>query len=304
MPILDFRFWISDWIQNPKSEIRNWNPAMPKLTVLIPCKDEVQHIRACIESVRPVADEILVADSGSTDGTLEIVRDLGGCRIIEREYVNSADFKNWAIPQASHEWVLVVDADERVTPELITEIQMLFAFPPPRDGYSVRRVNFFLGHRIAHCGWNTSRLVRLFRKGGSRYETRRVHANVIVASGSVGELRQPLVHHTALDLDRFVAKQERYATWSALDAYDAGKRASWLRLLTHAPLRFMQLLVLRGGWLDGRAGVVVCGLAAWYTFLKDAKLWAMRNCRVSDDETATAARLTIDQRPAEKRAAA
>jgi glycosyltransferase involved in cell wall biosynthesis len=299
---LDFRFWISDSIPNPKSQIPNWNLTMPKLTILIPCKDEAQHVRACIESVRPIADEILIADSGSRDGTLEVVRGLGGCRIIEREYVNSADFKNWAIPQAAHEWVLVVDADERVTPGLAGEIQRLLATEPACDGYSLRRDNFFLGHAIRHCGWNTSRLVRLFRKGDSQYETRRVHANVIVASGKIGELVQPLVHHTALDLDRFVAKQERYATWSSLDAHDAGKRASWVRLLTHAPLRFLQLFLLRGGCLDGRAGIVVCGLAAWYTFLKDAKLWAMRNCRVIEDD-AKAGRLVVCPSSAEKRAA-
>jgi glycosyltransferase involved in cell wall biosynthesis len=276
---------------------------MPKLTVLIPCKDEVQHIGACIESVRPIADEILIADSGSTDGTLDIVRGLGGCRIIEREYINSADFKNWAIPQAAHQWVLVVDADERMTPDLAGEIKRLLATEPACDGYSLRRDNFFLGHRIGHCGWNTSRLVRLFRRDRSRYESRRVHANVVVPSGKIGELVQPLVHHTALDLDRFVAKQERYATWSSLDAYDAGKRATWLRMITHAPLRFLQLYVLRGGWLDGRAGVVVCGLAAWYTFLKDAKLWAMRSSRIADSETATAARLAIQPPPAKRRAA-
>src|SRR5262245_22241029 len=250
---------------------------MPKLTVLIPCKDESQHIAECIASVRGIANEILVADSGSTDGTLQIVRGIGCCRVIERDYVNSADFKNWAIPQATHEWVLVVDADERVTPELAGEIRRLLAGQPVYDGYSLRRDNFFLGHPIRHCGWNTSRLVRLFRSDGSRYETRRVHANVIVASGKVGQLVHPLEHHTALDLDRFVAKQERYANWSALDAYEAGKQTTWLRILTHAPLRFLQLFLLRGGWLDGPTGVVVCGLAAWYTFLKDAKLWAMRN---------------------------
>ncbi len=266
---------------------------MPKLTVLIPCKDEILHIRACIDSVRPIADEILVADSGSTDGTLEIVRSLGGCRVIEREYVNSADFKNWAIPQARHPWVLVLDADERVTSQLAGEIERLIAIEPACDGYSVRRDNFFLGHPIHHCGWNTSRLVRLFRREGSQYQTRRVHANVVVASNKIGELVHPMLHHTALDLDRFVNKQHRYATWSALDAYDAGKRASWFRLLTHAPFRFLQLFLLRGGWLDGRTGIVVCGLAAWYTFLKDAKLWAMRNCRVSDDDTATASREAI-----------
>jgi glycosyltransferase involved in cell wall biosynthesis len=252
---------------------------MPKLTVLIPCKDEARHIRDCLESVRPIADEILVADSGSSDTTLDMVRSFGGCRVIQREYVNSADFKNWAIPQARQEWVLVVDADERVTPALAGEIRRLMAGEPACDGYSLYRENFFLGHAIRHCGWSTSRLVRLFRKSVSQYQTRRVHANVEVATGKIGELVHPLVHHTALDLDHFVAKQQRYAIWSALDAHDAGKRANWLRLLTHAPLRFLQLFLLRGGCLDGRAGLVVCGLAAWYTFLKDAHLWSLRHTR-------------------------
>src|SRR4029077_4810511 len=129
-----------------------------KLTALIPCKNERRNIRPCIESVQDIADEILIADSGSTDGTLDVVRGLGGCRIIEREYVNSADFKNWAIPQARHEWVLVCDRDERVTPELAGEIQRLLSGEPACDGYSLRRDNFFLGHPIRHCGWNTSRL--------------------------------------------------------------------------------------------------------------------------------------------------
>jgi glycosyltransferase involved in cell wall biosynthesis len=284
---------------------------MTHLTVLIPCKDELQHIEACIESVRPIADEILVADSGSTDGTLDIVRRLGGCRVIEREYVNSADFKNWAIPQAKHEWVLVVDADERVTSELAAEIRRLLAevgrtsgpsygatSEPVCDGYSVRRDNFFLGLPIRHCGWNTSRLVRLFRRDLSRYETRRVHANVVVSSGRIGQLENPLLHYTALDLDRFLAKQHRYATWSATDAREAGKHVSWWRLATHAPLRFLQLFLLRGGILDGRAGLIVCGLTAWYTFLKDAKLWAMGLSRSESRQTEAA-----HHRPAKARAA-
>jgi glycosyltransferase involved in cell wall biosynthesis len=250
---------------------------MPKLTVLIPCKDEIQHIGACIDSVRTIADEILVADSGSTDGTLEYIRERGDCRLLQRDYVNSANFKNWVIPQARHDWVLVVDADERVTPHLAHEIHWLMATEPLCDGYSLRRDNYFLGHPIRHSGWNTSRLVRLFRREGSRYEVRRVHANVVVASGRIGRLVHPLEHHTALDLDRFVAKQCRYANWSALDAFDGGKKSTWFRMLTHAPLRFLQLYLLRAGWLDGRAGLVVCGLAAWYTFLKDAKLWALQS---------------------------
>jgi hypothetical protein len=100
-----------------------------------------------------------------------------------------------------------------------------------------------------------------------------------------------------------VAKQQRYATWAALDAYDAGKQVSLWRLTTHAPARFLQMLILRGGLFDGRAGVVVCGLTAWYTFLKDAKLWAMRHSRVSEHDTATAGRLAAGQVTPARRAA-
>lgn len=250
---------------------------MARLTVLIPCKDERRNIRACIESARPIADEILVADSGSTDGTLEILRNTPGVRVIEREYVNSADFKNWAIPQAACEWVLVLDSDERVSPELATEIRSLLGGNPTKNGYSVFRENYFLGHRIRHCGWSRTRLVRLFRRDLGRYQRRRVHADLDIPAADVARLRWPLVHHTALDLDHFIARQHRYATWAALDQRDRGKRSSWLQLFTHAPLRFLQLYLLRGGILDGRAGLVVCGLMAYYTFLKDAQLWSLEH---------------------------
>jgi glycosyltransferase involved in cell wall biosynthesis len=276
---------------------------MPKLTVLIPCKDEIGHIRACIESARPIADEILIADSGSTDGTLEVVESLGGCRVIERDYVNSADFKNWAIPQAAHQWVLVVDADERVTPELAAEIRRLLAEPPPCDGYSLRRDDFFLGHKIDHCGWSRSRLIRLFRRDASRYQVRRVHADVVVATGRVGQLAGRLEHYTATDIDHFIARQQRYSTWSALDAYDAGKRATWSKMIAHAPLRFVQSYVVKGGFRDGRAGLVVCGLIAFYSFLKDVKLWALAHSRVPEEATATAAKAALRQERAKRRAA-
>src|SRR5688500_14989641 len=140
------------------------------LTVLIPCRDEQKNIRACIEAARLVADEVLVADSGSVDRTLEIVRQVGGCRVIEREFVDYADFKNWAIPQAAHEWVLIVDSDERVTPELAAEIRTLLENPPENvDGYWVYRRNFFMGREIKHSGWNTDCVFRLILRDKCRY---------------------------------------------------------------------------------------------------------------------------------------
>lgn len=261
---------------------------MPKLTVLIPCKDERRHIRACIESVRSFAHEILVADSGSRDGTLEIVRELG-CRVIEREYITDADFKNWAIPQASHEWVLVVDADERITPALAAEIRELLAGRPPHEAYELKRDLYFLGHRINHSGVGHNWLVRLFRRDTCRYARLRVHADIEVPGGNVGRLRGRMLHYTALDIEHFLAKQDRYSTLSALDAYDNGKRISLAKMLVHTPLRFAQLYFFRQGFRDGGVGLVVCGIMAYYTFLKDAKLWALRNSR-ADDEVERAVR--------------
>ena len=120
---------------------------MPEqLTVLIPAKNERLNIRPCIESAQQVADEILVADSGSTDGTLEIVRRIGGCRIIERELIDFSNFKNWAIPQAKFPWLLVLDADERITPALAAEIRHVLSRPPAnRDGFWIGREQFFHG---------------------------------------------------------------------------------------------------------------------------------------------------------------
>jgi len=247
------------------------------LTVLIPCKNERLNIRACIESVRGIADEILIADSGSTDGTLDIVRSLGGCRIIEREYVNSANFKNWAIPQATHEWVLVVDADERVSPELAAEIRLVLSSPPKHDAYRLRRDNFFLGHPIRYCDWNTPELTRLFRRDLGSYQERRVHADVEIVGGTIGDLTGKLLHYTAWDLADFVAKQNRYSTWAAEDMHDKGKRHGLVVALLRFPIRFLYLYVLRLGFLDGMAGLVVCSIMAHYAFLKSAKLWALHD---------------------------
>ena len=148
-----------------------------QLTVIIPCKNEREHIRACIVSAQQVADEVLVADSGSTDGTLEIARELG-CRIIEREYRTSGDFKNWAIPQATHEWVLILDADERVTRRTGRRNSQRRCVKPRHDGYWIYRRNHFLGHPIRFGFWKNDRCLRLFRRDLGRYVGPTDHAEV------------------------------------------------------------------------------------------------------------------------------
>ena len=254
------------------------------LTVLIPAKNERLNIRPCIESARAIADEILVADSGSTDGTLDIVRQMGGCRVIERELIDFSDFKNWAIPQAAHPWVLVLDADERVTAELADEIRLTLANPPVEyDGFWIGRENYFMGRRIRHCGWNTDDVFRLFRRDVCRYTQRRVHEAVDVDPNRASNLKAKLKHYTVWDYDRYLAKMSHYTRLGAQDLHDRGRRATFGSMFFRVPLRFLQLYLFRLGILDGLPGLQICMLTAMTGFLKQARLWELDNALPQPD---------------------
>jgi FkbM family methyltransferase len=246
-----------------------------QLSVIIPCKNEHEHIRACILSAQQVADEVLIADSGSSDGTLEIARE-SGCRIIQREYHTSGDFKNWAIPQAAHEWVLILDADERVTPPLAAEIRAALA-APKHDGYWIYRRNHFLGHPIRFGPWKNDRCLRLFRRDFGRYVGPTDHAEVELSSRSIGRLRERMMHYTCASYNQYLPKISRYADVQARIWHDAGRHTHWTQLLLRFPLRFFQGYVLRLGVLDGLAGLQVCALVAYLSWLKHAYLWQLQN---------------------------
>jgi glycosyltransferase involved in cell wall biosynthesis len=247
------------------------------LTVLIPCKNERENIRACIESAQGVADAVLVADSGSTDGTLEIARKLG-CRVIEREYRTSGDFKNWAIPQADQEWLLILDADERITPKLAAEIRGVLA-NPRHEGYWIYRRNHFLGHPIHFGPWKNDRCLRLFRRDLGRYVGATDHAEVQLSRGTVGRLGARMTHYTCTSYAQYLPKLARYADVQSRIWHAEGRRARLHHLLLKFPLRFLQGYVLRLGFLDGLAGLQVCFLVAYLSFLKHAYLWQRQQVR-------------------------
>ena len=255
-----------------------------KLTVLITCLNEERNLRPCIESVRPVADEILVADSGSTDATMDIARELG-CRIIEREYKFAGDFKNWAIPQANHQWVLIIDADERLTNELVAEIQLVLD-DPQQDGYWIYRHNFFMGHAVRFSGWQNDRVLRLFQRDSGRYEGDTDHADVVITTGRVGKLSNRMLHYTYWSYDQYFGKMRRYEQFQADRWYQRGKKVSTLSMLFRIPLRFIQNYIFRLGFLDGRAGLQVCYLTAFYSFMKQARLWELQHAHRQPDPEA------------------
>ena len=228
-----------------------------KLTVIIPCKNERMNIRPCVESALLVADEVLVADSGSTDGTLEIVRAIGRCRIVEREYINSGNFKNWAIPQASHAWVLILDADERVTERLALEINALLAAGPRYDGYHVYRANYFLGHRIRFSGWGRDKVLRLFRRDLGRYQGESDHAEVSITTGRVGRLGARLEHFTYWTYDQYFRKFDATPCKGRATNTPRASGPAIGGMPLSPPLRFLHCYVIRLGFLDGLAGLQV-----------------------------------------------
>jgi SAM-dependent methyltransferase len=274
------------------SKLQSKRPCRPStsrraLTVIIPCKNEAEHLSSCIASAWRVADEVLVADSGSTDGSLNIAREMG-CRVIEREYVTSGDFKNWAIPQATHEWVLVLDADERVTPALAREIERELA-APRHDGYWIYRRNYFLGHPVRFGPWKNDRCLRLFRRDLGRYVGPTDHAEVELSGGTVGFLRERMTHYTCASYDQYLPKLARYADVQARLWNARGRRTRLSHLLLRLPLRFLQGYVWRLGFLDGLVGVQVCALVAYLSWLKHASLWQLQQGRAWRDVEKTEA---------------
>ncbi len=249
------------------------------LTVLIPCKNEAHNLRDCVASVRGLADEILVADSLSSDSTVAVARELG-CRVIEREFIGYADFKNWAIPQCRHDWVLIVDADERIEPDLAAAIREVLAGSGPADdvdAFAFRRRNFFMDQEVRHTTWGTHEVVRLFRRDRIRYQMVRVHENLVVDPQRVRKLAGSMKHYSFTSYEQYLSKCAKYAELLAQESFARGRRATWYGLTIKPLLKFFQTYILQGGILDGSAGLQVAVLTAVFgTYLKYARLWELQ----------------------------
>lgn len=251
---------------------------MEKLTAIVPVFNEEKNLDDCLKGLT-WADEILVVDSGSTDRTLEIARQYGAT-IFQHKYVNPANQKNWAIPKARHDWVLFVDADERVMPILQEEIQLLLRKTPQHDGYWIRRKSYIWGKPIRYCGWQRDRVLRLFNRYRGRYKNGEVHEEMVI-QGTTDTLKHPLIHYTYRDLKHYFEKFQRYTDWGAMELYKQGKQARWNHLLLHPLFRFFRMYFLQLGFLDGIHGFVLCMLSCFYVFTKYAKLWELNRKRFS-----------------------
>jgi len=241
-----------------------------KITAIVITRNEERNIGDCLASV-PFADEVIVVDSGSDDRTEEICRKDPRVRWFPEPWKGFGPQKNSALDKAQNDWILSIDADERVTPELAKEIASLPLFEPGVDGYRIPRKSFFGKEWVRHGGWYPDYTIRLWRRGAGRFVDRSVH-EVVRVEGNVGTLRGDLLHHTYMDTNDFVERMNRYSTLGARELRKEGVRCTLLDLLFRPPFTFFRMYVLRRGFLDGALGFRLAVLYAMYTFLKYAKL--------------------------------
>jgi glycosyltransferase involved in cell wall biosynthesis len=241
-----------------------------KLSVIIITKNEAGNIQACLDSVG-FANEWIIVDSGSTDATVAIARAAGATVIETADWPGFGPQKNRALDAAQGEWILSLDADERIPDALRDEILAVLN-APQHDTYALPRLSSFCGHFIRHSGWYPDYIVRLFRRDAGRFSDSLVHESVIVKRGQTGRLRTPIVHYSYLDDDTYLRKLVQYSTLGAQQAFAAGKRGGYGKALLHAFSAFLRSYVFKRGFLDGRAGVMVAISAAETTYHKYFKL--------------------------------
>ena len=243
---------------------------MQQLSVIITTFNEASNIEACLESVK-WADEIIVVDSFSTDETVDISQQYTS-KIFQRKYLGPADQKNWAIPQATYSWVLILDADERVPLALKNEIAQILQLDQLKDAYWIPRQSFFMGKKVRYSGWQRDAVIRLIRKEKCRYDNQQVHEEIITEGIEVGHLKNKLDHYTYKDLNHYLAKIERYAEWSANDHLKKTPKVTLYHLWVKPFFRFIKHYFFQLGILDGKVGFIISAIMAWSVFLRYAKI--------------------------------
>ena len=246
-------------------------PRAPLSVVLI-AQDAAHQLDACLASAS-FADEIVLVDSGSTDATRQVAHK-HGARVVAKDWLGFGRQKQFAVEQARHDWVLCLDADERVSPELRASIERALA-APVAPVYRMARCNRFLGRWLRHGEGYPDWSPRLFDRHNARWSDDPVHEKVLYAV-TPGTLEGDLLHDSAEDLSRYLDKQNRYTTLAAEQLYERGRNAGAFELLASPAVRFLKFYVLRLGFLDGIAGLVHIGIGCMNSYLKYAKLIEMR----------------------------
>lgn len=268
------------------------------LSVVILTKNEAAHIRDCIQSVA-WAEEILVVDDDSTDDTVRIA-EASRATVLHRTMDNEGRHRNWAYAQAKHLWVLSLDADERVTPELAEEIRGHLRSDPPWNGAEIPIRNYLGQHWLRHGGWYPAEKLRLFRKDRFRYEEALVHPRAFMPWPE-GRLHGDILHYGYRDFEECFAKLNRHTTFEARKWFEEGRRLSLFEALRKTIDRFLRAWVRKQGWREGFIGFVMAFYQGWYQWLSFLKHWELNQVQRDDFGQAPPA-VRVDVRPASAKA--
>jgi glycosyltransferase involved in cell wall biosynthesis len=244
----------------------------PTVTAIIPTFNEAHHIAEAIASVA-WCDEVIVVDSFSTDATPELAQS-HKTKLFQHEYLSPAEQKNWAIPHAQSEWILFLDADERITEALRKEMEAVLS-EPEHEAYWIYRKNHFMGQEVKYSGWQSDKVIRLFKKGSCTYAPVAVHEEMVCRS-SVGMLKERMLHYTYKDFGHYMEKFDRYTTWSAKDRDGRTPKVTLYHLWVKPSFRFFRHYILKLGILDGKVGFIISYLSAYSVFLRYLKLDRIR----------------------------
>lgn len=243
-----------------------------KITAIIPTYNEEKHVAQAIESVS-FADEILVIDSFSEDKTIEIAKTFD-ITFLQRKFDDFSSQKNFAIAKAKHQWIFILDADERVTPELRKEILSVLKSKTKKDAYWIFRTYHFMGKKIKYSGWQTDKVIRLFNRDQCKYDGKLVHEE-IETSSEIGFLKSKLEHYSYSGFDHYISKLNQYAWFQAKALHKKGKKVNPFHIIVKPAFRFFKHYVLRFGFLDGLPGFMIAVLQAYGVLTRYVKLWLL-----------------------------
>lgn len=245
---------------------------MERISTVVICYNEERNIERCLRSVVPFSDEIIVVDSGSSDGTVDIARRYA-TRVISREWMGYGRQKQFAMEHSTRPWVFSIDADEEVSPALCREIQSL---DYTAAGYEMPRKAWYLNRWVEHSGWYPGYILRLFKRDAGNFTDEIVHEFVSV-SGKVARLENDLYHYSYRDVAHHIQKMNEFTTLSARQMFEEGRRAGIHNVALFPTFEFFKVYVVKRGFLDGLAGLTISALHAFYVFLKYAKLFELQS---------------------------
>jgi glycosyltransferase involved in cell wall biosynthesis len=247
---------------------------MPTLSVILITRNEEANLWDCLVSLGGLAQQVVVVDTASTDGTIAIAQEFGATIAQPADWPGFGPQKNRALDLANGDWVLSLDADERLTPELRAEITATLANPGSTTCFAIPRLSWYCGRFIRHSGWNPDYVDRLFQRGTARFSNDLVHERLI-PSGAVVKLKNQMLHYSFMNYSQVLQKIDRYSTASAEQAFAKGRRGSVGKALLHGVWAFIRTYFIRAGFLDGSQGLALAISNAEGSYYRYLKLWLL-----------------------------